>query len=197
MHIATMRVAALLTLFVLAPGGAVAQVPPIDGVWHLTGTVRATACADRCASRKRTIDKQLVIVDGNLTGADPLASECDGTVTADQFATATTLVPAKRGWLRMKVVDRARFLSLMRTCIGYRSLRLSRIASKVRVAADAKSLDEVVAIAGSVRVSGQTVNFTGGGRAHGEWIGTADTAADRTPSEQLLRAVVDAVAPAH
>lgn len=197
MHLATMRGAALLTAFVLAAGSTLAQsVPPLDGVWHLTGKVHATACADRCATRRQTIDKQLVIVGGNLTGADPLESECNGAVTADQFAATTTLVPAKRGWLKMKIVDRPSFMALMRTCIGYRSLRLNRVTSKVRVAPDGKSLDEVIQLAGTVRVYGRTVSFTSGGRAHGEWTGTADTAAERAAPASLLRAVVDAVAPA-
>jgi len=193
-----MRIAALLTSLGLFAGTAFAQtVPPLDGVWHLTGKVHATACADRCVTRRRTIDKQLVIVNGSLTGADPLESECGGAVTADQFAATSTLVPAKRGWLKMKIVDRPSFMALMRTCVGYRSLRLSRITSKVRVGSDGKSLDEVVKLAGTVRVSGRTVGFTGGGRAHGEWSGTADTAAERSaPPGSLLRAVVDAVAPA-
>jgi len=193
-----MRILVILSSLGLIAGTAVGQsVPPIDGVWHLTGKVRVTACADRCASRRRTIDKQLVVVGGDLTGTDGLESECDGAVSADEFGAATTLVPAKRGWLKMKIVDRPRFVTLMRTCVGYRSLRLGRITSKVRVAPDGKSLDEVVQLAGTVRVYGQTVSFTGGGRAHGEWTGTADTAAERTaPAESLLRALVDAVAPA-
>ena len=193
-----MRILVLLSSLGLIAGTAVAQtVQPLDGVWHLTGKVHATACADRCASRRRTIDKQLVIVDGDLTGADGLESECDGAVSADEFAATSTLVPAKRGWLKMKIVDRPRFTALMRTCIGYRSLRLSRVTSKVRVAADGKSLDEVVGLAGTVKVYGQTVSFTGGGRAHGEWTGTADTAAERTaPTASLHRAVVGAVAAA-
>ena len=192
-----MRIVALATLFGLAVGTAVAQVAqPLDGAWHLTGQVRVTACADRCASRRRTIDKQLVVVNGDLTGADGLESTCDGAVSADEFSAATTLVPARRGWLKMKIVDRARFVSLMRTCIGYRSLRLSRVSSKVRVAPDGRSFDEVVRLAGSVTVRGRKVSFWGGGRAHADWIGTAATAAERAaPSRTPLRALVDAVAP--
>jgi hypothetical protein len=193
-----MRIVALVTLLGLAAGTAAAQVAqPLDGAWHLTGQVRVTACADRCASRRRTIDKQLVVVNGDLTGADGLESACDGAVSADQFSAATTLVPARHGWLKMKIVDRARFVGLMRTCIGYRSLRLSRVSSKVRVAADGLSFDEVVRLAGSVTVRGQNVSFSGGGRAHGAWVGTADTAAERgAPSRTLLGALVDAAVPA-
>jgi len=95
-------------------------------------------------------------------GYEMSASEFDGVVTA---------VPARHGWIRLRVVDRPRFRELVRRCIGYRSLRVSRFSAQARIAADGLSLDEKGTLAGSVTVSGRAVTFSARARVHGEWIG--------------------------
>jgi hypothetical protein len=154
---------------VVARSAAAQGVQAVDGVWHLTGKVKATACADRCATRGQTIDQEIAVSNGQVSGGEGLAPGCDGGVSEEEFEGLSTLVPGRRGWLRIRLVDRPRFLELMRRCIGYRSLRIGGLSGRVRVAPDGRSFDEVVRVSGTVTVYGRSVSFSARGRVHAEW----------------------------
>ena len=144
---------------------------PVPGLWRVSGHVRATACAGRCASRRQTLDGFVTITNAGVAAAEGFVATCADTVSASDFDGVVTVVPARRGWLRLRVVDRPRFRALVRRCIGYRSLRVSRLSARVRIAADGLSLDERGALAGSVTVSGRAVAVFARASVHAEWIG--------------------------
>ena len=150
-----------------------AQTPePVPGVWHVTGHVRATACAGQCASGRQALDGYVTVTNAGVAAAEGFVASCAATVSASEFDGVVTVVPGRHGWLRLRVVDRPRFRALVRRCIGYRSLRVSRFSARARIAADGLSLDEIGALAGSVTVSGRTATFSVRARVHGEWVGT-------------------------
>ena len=144
---------------------------PVPGLWRVTGHVRATACAGRCASRRQTLDGFVTITNAGVAAAEGFVASCADTVSASEFDGVVTVVPARQGWLRLRVVDRPRFRALLRRCIGYRSLRVSRFSARARIAADGLSLDEKGALTGSVTVSGRAVTFFARARSHAEWSG--------------------------
>jgi len=149
----------VVSIAIATPAGAqLAQ--PVEGVWHLTGHVVATGCAGRCVTRRETVDQEVVIANGQLSGAEGL-------------------VPGRGGWFKIRVVDRARLRDLLRGCIGYSSLRLGRFSGRLRVAVDGRSFDEIVRVAGSVSVLGRTATFSARGRVHGDWV--RDAAAPFAP----------------
>jgi hypothetical protein len=158
-----------LVLGTAIASSAAAQVQPVDGVWQLTGKVRATACADRCATRSQPISQEIAVTNGQVTGGEGLAPGCEGGVSAEEFDGLATLVPGRRGWQRIRLVDRAGFVQLMRRCIGYRSVRVHRLGGKVRVAPDGRSFDEVVRVSGTVTVYGRSVSFSARGKVHADW----------------------------
>ena len=167
---ARLVLAAVLALGSVSP--VLAQgTEPVPGIWRVSGHVRATACAGPCASRRQTLDGFVTITNAGVAAAEGFVASCSDTVSAAEFDGVVTVVPAGHGWLRLRVVDRARFRALLRRCIGYRSLRLSRFSARARIAADGLSLDEKGALAGSVTVSGRAVTFFARARVHGEWIG--------------------------
>jgi len=89
----------------------------------VTGHVRATACAGRCASRREALDGSVTITNAGVAAAEGFVASCADTVSAAEFDGVVTVVPGRQGWLRIRVVDRPRFRALMRRCVGYRTLR--------------------------------------------------------------------------
>ncbi|TMB41923.1 MAG: hypothetical protein E6J55_17465 [Deltaproteobacteria bacterium] len=163
---------------IATPAGAqLAQ--PVEGVWHLTGHVVATGCGGRCVTRRETVDQEVVIANGQLSGAEGLVPACEGGLSEQEFDGLFTVVPGRRGWFNIRVADRARFRDLVRRCIGYPSLRLGRFGGRLRVAVDGRSFDEVVHVAGSVSVLGRTATFSARGRVHGDRV--RDAAAPFAP----------------
>ncbi|TMA47396.1 MAG: hypothetical protein E6J83_04885 [Deltaproteobacteria bacterium] len=159
----------VVSIAIATPAGAqLAQ--PVEGVWHLTGHVVATGCAGRCVTRRETVDQEVVIANGQLSGAEGLVPACESGLSEQEFDGLLTLVPGRGGWFKIRVVDRARLRDLLRGCIGYSSLRLGRFSGRLRVAVDGRSFDEIVRVAGSVSVLGRTAIFSARGRVHGDWV---------------------------
>jgi hypothetical protein len=180
-----------LAAVVLAGAGAAGAqtAQPLEGAWHLTGRIVATGCAGRCVTQRQAVDEEIVITASGVTGAEGLAPGCGGGVSQEEFEGLATLVPGRRGWLKIRIVDRPRFLDLMRRCIGYRSLRLGRIRGRVRIAPDGRSFDEVVSVPGSVTVAGRRATFLAKGRVHAEWVGETVAARAGVGPAALARAV--------
>jgi hypothetical protein len=184
--------AAVLAVAMAGAAPANAQTTePVAGLWHLSGGVVATACADRCVTRRQAIDEDIVVTNAGVSGAEGFAAGCGGAVSTEEFDGLLTLVTGRRGWLRIRILDRPRFRRLMRACIGYRSLRLARFSGRVRIAPDGRSLDEVAFVAGSVSAYGRTATFSAKGRLHAEWVREAPASA-ATLRPALLAGVLDA-----
>lgn len=190
-----MRVPLTAVLAVAMAGAAPASAQttePVPGLWHLTGSVVATGCVEgHCVTRRQGVDEDLVVMSAGVSGAEGFLPACAGAVSADEFDRLLTLVPGRRGWLRIRILDRPRFRRLMRRCLGYGSLRLAGVAGRVRIAPDGRSFDEVASVAGSVSVYGRTATFSARGRFHAEWVREA-TAPAPTLRPALLAGVVDA-----
>jgi len=169
-----MRLASLASAVVVCAalvGQARAQVTePVAGLWHFSGRVNATGCADRCVSQRQTIDEDVVVTDAGVSGGEALLGACDGASAAD-FANVVTLAPTRRGWLRIKIARRRDLVRLLRRCTGYPSLRLGSFSGRIRIAPDGLSVDEVVHLSGSVSVSGRTATFSANGRVHAARVG--------------------------
>jgi len=184
-----LRLAAIVAIALATP--AAAEIVPSEGVWHLTGHVTATGCADRCVSKRVRVDQEVVVTSAQLTGGEGLVTACSGGVSTAEFDGLSTLVPARRGWLRIRIVDRPRFRQLMRRCVGYPSLRLGPLSARVRVAPDGRSFDEVVFVSGSVAVYGRTATFSARGRIHAEWVRAAASVLG-SPRAAVVARVLDA-----
>jgi hypothetical protein len=182
--------AVILGMGIALAGAAAAQpVQPVEGVWHLTGRVTATGCADHCVTRRQRVDQEVVVTSAQLSGAEALVPGCSGGVSADEFDGLAMLVPGRRGWLRIRIVDRPRFRRLLRRCIGYPSLRLGKVSGRVRLAPDGRTFDEVVFVSGSVVVYGRTATFSARGRIHAQWV--RDAAPLGSPHGAFLSRVLD------
>ena len=183
---ALLTVAAILGLATVRARAA----SPVEGVWHLTGRVTATACAGRCLTQREPVDEQIVVTASGLSGVEGIAPACDGEVSGSDVDGLTTLGPARRrGWLRIRIPDRARFVRLMRQCVGYPSLRLRRVSGRVRIAPDGRAFDEVVFVSGSVSVYARRATFSAKGRVHAEWSGAGTAWVDRYGPAALARVV--------
>jgi len=170
-----MRLMLWMLIAIVSAGPARAQTTePVPGVWHVTGRARAAACVEgRCANRGQPIDETLVLTNTGIGAVAGVAAGCSDAVSSGEFDGALTTVRGRRGWFRFRVVDRPRFRELVRRCLGYRSLRVSRFSGRVRIAGDGRSLDEVGFLAGSLTVAGHTATFSVRARLHGQWVGEA------------------------
>ena len=187
----TLPRAAVLLVAIAVASPVVAQVQPVDGVWQVTGTVVVTACAGQCATRRQPVDQEVVVTSAGLSGTEALVPACSGGVSASELDGISTFVPGRRGWLKIRIVDRPRFVRLMRRCVGYQSLRLGRISGRVRLAPDGRSFDEVAAVSGSLTVYGRTATFSGRGKIHAAWVRDAAAPLD-SPGAAVLARVIDA-----
>src|SRR5262245_43714997 len=144
----------LIVIVSAAPARA-QTTEPVPGVWHLTRHARATACVEgQCASRGQATDETIVLTRTGIGSVAGVAAGCSDAASSGEFDGALTTVRGRRGWFRFRVVDRPRFRELIRRCLGYRSLRVSRFSGRVRIAGDGRSLDEVGFLAGSLTVAG-------------------------------------------
>jgi hypothetical protein len=87
----------------------------------------------------------------------------------------------------------------MRRCVGYQSLRLGRIAGRVKVAPDGQSFRERVFVSGSVSVSGSygrpvTATFSASGRVRAAWTGDAGVPLGALRAPALAHAVAATLA---
>ena len=179
----------MLIAIVSASPARAQTTEPVPGVWRLSGRARGTACVEgRCASQRQAIDETIVLTNTGIGAAAGIAAGCSNAVSSGEFDGVLTTVPGRRGWFRFRVVDRPRFRELIRLCLGYRSLRVSRFSGRVRIAADGRSLDEVGFLAGSLTVSGRTATFSVRARIHGQWVGEAAG----SPAPAFLAEIIDA-----
>ena len=182
-------IAAAIAIVMAGAAPAAAQTTePVPGLWRVTGTVAATGCVEgHCVTRRQAIDEDLVVT----SGAEGFLPGCVGAVSADELDGVVTLVPGRRGWLRIRILDRRRFRQLMRRCLGYPSLHLGRLTGRIRIAPDGLSFDARAFVAGSISVYGRTATFSASERLHAEWVREA-TAPATTLRPALLARVLDA-----
>jgi len=179
---------AVLLLFFAAARPAGAQLDgSASGAFLVRGRVAVTACADHCATQLRRIREQ-VTVQGDVFTSTSLLGTC-GDVSAQDVAGLATFVPERHGWLKMRLLDRKRFVALVGACAGNSSLRLGRIRYEVRPTGDT-AFDGRLALGGALVVRGRRVSFVASGRFHVSQVFTQRTPAPAPRAAGMLATTV-------
>jgi hypothetical protein len=134
-----------------------------SGAFQIRGRVVVTACADHCATRGRRIQED-VRIEGDVLTSTSLLGTC-GDISRQDVSDLARFVPARRGRLQMRLLDRKRFVALVGECAGYPSLRLGRIRYLVHPISET-AFDARLALAGSLVARGRRVTFAAIGRFH-------------------------------
>src|SRR5436309_11302986 len=98
-----LALAAILAVGIAIATPAGAQLAqPVEGVWHLTGHVVATGCGGRCVTRRETVDQEVVIANGQLSGAEGLVPACESGLSEQEVDGRLTLVPRRGGRFKIR-----------------------------------------------------------------------------------------------
>src|SRR5512144_2377905 len=143
----------------VATAAVAAELPTLaPGTWSMSGTVRLRACAaGRCQAQAQRVTDQVPLSPTVLAGTEGLLAACPADV-GEAATGLTTLVPTRRGWFRLRVLDRAGVAQLMAMCLGA-EFQLKRFAARVRVTPDGRTLDQRFVLGGRVRADGRSASI--------------------------------------
>ncbi|TMA35262.1 MAG: hypothetical protein E6J79_15345 [Deltaproteobacteria bacterium] len=160
-----MRLLALALLLVAGSEVSAAELPALaEGSWEYHGRVTATACVgSRCATRRQPVDGSFFVTNDGDSGGPPVIPVCPDVSVPDLTGFATWQ-PARRGWLRLHLIEREPFVQFLRDCTGYESLRLQGLSARIRVQSGGEGFDLRESLRFSVVVQGQFVQAVGAAR---------------------------------
>jgi hypothetical protein len=158
--------AVLIATLTGSPAHALAVIEP--GTWAITGTIRLRLCAGgHCRTRTEQVSRQTALSPTLLTGLESFADACTG--DPGDASGLTEFVPARRGAYRLHVLDPQGVAQWMANCLAT-EFQLRRLAARVRVGADGRTLAERLTLRGRVRSEGRVAAIAVALRVHGGWL---------------------------
>jgi len=160
-----MRLLALAFLLVAGRRVSAVDLPPLaEGSWEYHGRVTATACVgSRCATRHEPLDGSFVVTSAGDSGGAPVISVCPG-VSVPDITRFAVWQPGRRGWLRLRLIDREAFVEFLRDCTGYGSLRLQGLGVRIRVRPGGDGFELRESLRFTLVLQGQFVQAVGAAR---------------------------------